>query len=626
LCVCLFPFARGLAIANEFQDALKKPILNEGEARTQLDMFVLARIPELELPESAAVWQREATQIRRRVLDEVVFRGVPDDWYANKPKMEWLGEIKTTHGYTIRKLRFEALPGLWIPALLYQPDNVTGKVPVILNVNGHAATGKQTPYKQLRCINQAKRGMVALNLEWIGMGQLRGPGYSHNNLALLDLCGRSGLSVFFLAMSRGLDILLDHPNADPQRLAVTGLSGGGWQTIILSSLDTRVKLAVPVAGHSALKQRVENRNSIGDLEQNPTDLVSIADYAHLTALMTPRPTLLIYNAKDDCCFVARTVKSNTYDPVVPFYEQADAVDCFEYYENDDPGTHNYDLDNRQQFYRFVNRHFLGEADRNDEEIPSEDEVQTAEALHIALPENNATFHSLAADLATNLPNATPDEPPARQRDRLREILRFKPLTCTATQVGDSQQVAGKTVSRFRLQMGLEWALPAIVVSGDTSTRTTLFMADACLAAHAAEIDALVAQGACVICIDPILMGGAKPNGSIGQDAMLIGTVGERPLGVQTAQITAAIDHFTSALLIDKIDIHSVGPRTGLIALCAAAFRGAKSIHHVETDKMPHSLKAFLEPSSAYGKTPEVFCFGLLESFDRPELELLAQEP
>ena len=76
-------------------------------------------------------------------------------------------------------------------------------------------------------------------------------------------------------------------------------------------------------------------------------------------MMTPRPTLLIYNAKDDCCFVADTVKENTYDPVVPFYAQANATDSFGYYVNQDPGTHNYERDNRQQFYRFIQTHFSG---------------------------------------------------------------------------------------------------------------------------------------------------------------------------------------------------------------------------------------------------------------------------
>jgi len=54
---------------------------------------------------------------------------------------------------------------------------------------------------------------------------------------------------------------------------VTGLSGGGWQTIVLSSLDERVKVAVPVAGYSSLRSELEARKygDLGDIEQNATD-------------------------------------------------------------------------------------------------------------------------------------------------------------------------------------------------------------------------------------------------------------------------------------------------------------------------------------------------------------------
>src|SRR4029077_6431138 len=113
-------------------------------------------------------------------------------------------------GYQIKKLRYEALPGLWIPALLYEPEKVVGKMPAVLNVNGHDSKGKAAPYKQVRCINQAKRGMLALNLEWYGMGQLATPGFQHGLIDGVDLCGTSGIATHFLAMRRALDILLTH--------------------------------------------------------------------------------------------------------------------------------------------------------------------------------------------------------------------------------------------------------------------------------------------------------------------------------------------------------------------------------------------------------------------------------
>src|SRR4029077_21228929 len=102
-----------------------------------------------------------------------------------------------------------------------------------------------------------------------------GEGNQHSYAAHLDLVGANGLGIFLLEMRRGLDYLYGHPSVDRTRLGVTGLSGGGWQTILLSSLDDRVKVAVPVAGLSSVATKVEARKygDLGDLEQNGTDLL-----------------------------------------------------------------------------------------------------------------------------------------------------------------------------------------------------------------------------------------------------------------------------------------------------------------------------------------------------------------
>src|SRR4029077_18588138 len=182
--------------------------------------------------------------------------GEANEWSKAPLKVEWLETIPGGPGDRIRKLRYEVAPGWWIPALLYEPDKLAGKVPVFLNVNGHDPVGKATEYKQMRCINQAKRGIIALNVEWLGMGQLRTDGFAHGRMNQLDLCGTSGLAPFYLSMKKGLDVLLSLENADPARVGVAGLSGGGWQTIIISSLDPRVKLANPVAGYSSFLTRI----------------------------------------------------------------------------------------------------------------------------------------------------------------------------------------------------------------------------------------------------------------------------------------------------------------------------------------------------------------------------------
>ena len=147
--------------------------------------------------ESAARWEAEANRLRGEVLEKIVYRGEAARWRDAKTKVQRLETIEGGPGYRIRKLRYEALPGMWIPALLYEPEKLSGQVPAIINLHGHSWEGNAYKPKQIRCINLAKRGMLAMSLRWIGMGQLRTEGFSHRRMGQLDLCGTRGLAPFF---------------------------------------------------------------------------------------------------------------------------------------------------------------------------------------------------------------------------------------------------------------------------------------------------------------------------------------------------------------------------------------------------------------------------------------------
>ncbi|HCK73005.1 MAG TPA: hypothetical protein DHW38_15635, partial [Planctomycetaceae bacterium] len=460
---------------DSLEATLAERLITQEQADSQITKYLISRIKPLQLGASYDDSSSTADQIRQDVLENVVFQGVPTEWRDHQVQVEDDSTIKTEHGYSIRKIRYEALPGLWIPALIYTPYQLQGKVPVVINVNGHERIGKSVEYKQKRCINQAKRGMIAINLEWIGMGQLNTVAFSHNELAKLDVCGVSGLAVFYLSMSKAIDVALSLEHADPDRLAVTGLSGGGWQTIIISSLDTRVKLAVPVAGHSALGQRIANRSSIGDLEQNPNDLGAFADYVHLNTLMVPRPLLLIYNTKDNCCFVASTVKANTYEPVIPFYAQANVPERLHYHENSDPGDHNYQLDNRQQLYAFLETHFFPERNLSAKEIDCDAEIFTHEDLIIPLPNANENFHTLA----TNAVKSIESQPSQYDSpvNALAKLLRLPKYTMSADLFTGAKQVGAISVRRLRLLSDDGLILPCVIVEPKDPINTVTFISD-----------------------------------------------------------------------------------------------------------------------------------------------------
>ena len=410
LLTCLVILQTTLGYADPKADVeklLARPILGPEQTLAEVQKFSAGKIPPLAEPATAADWDRSAKSLRTQTLLRTVYRGEAAKWRDSPLKVEWQETIPGGPGYRIKKLRYEAVPGMWIPALLYEPENITGKVPVFLNVNGHEPIGKAVGYKQMRCINQAKRGIIALNPEWFNMGQLRSDGYAHGRMNQLDLCGTSGLAPFYLSMKRGLDVLLSLENADPTRVGVAGLSGGGWQTIFISALDTRVTLANPVAGYSSFITRGKNFSDLGDSEQTPVDLATTADYSHLTALMAPRPTLLTYNLNDECCFKADHALPPLLAAGRPFFKLYGKNDNLRYHINAEPGDHNFQKENREALYQMIGLHFFaGDKNYNPAEIASDKEIKTPDELKVEIPEKNADFHSLASELASSLPKAT----------------------------------------------------------------------------------------------------------------------------------------------------------------------------------------------------------------------------
>jgi len=204
--VGILPFLFGTEVVSIYAQ-VSKPYVEQALAQAsrdvpsrqyQLQEFLLKRIPQLPVPATPASWSAEEERIRKHVLDDLVYHGWPRDWIDAAPQFEEMGIIETTHGYRIHKLRFEVVPGFHSTALLYEPTKIVGRVPAILNLLGHEPDGIGVEYEQKRCINFAKRGIIALDLEFIGFGELANPGNAHDFAFQLNLVVRMrlGSSIF----------------------------------------------------------------------------------------------------------------------------------------------------------------------------------------------------------------------------------------------------------------------------------------------------------------------------------------------------------------------------------------------------------------------------------------------
>ncbi len=608
----------------------------------QLKEYLIAHVAKLPAPTSAEQWRATAQGIRKHLLDDVVFHGWPPEWVNAEPKFEDFGPISLGEGYRMRKLRYEIVPGFFSAAILYEPMNLGGKVPAILNVNGHEySAGKAVEYEQKRCINFAKRGILALSLEWLECGELFDSENKQEDRhwvgGYLDLVGANAVGLFYLAMRRGLDYLYQHANVDRSRIGMTGLSGGGWQTITLSSLDERVQVAVPVAGYASLISEIERASDTGDIEQIPTDFFVNLDNSHLTALRAPRPTLLIYNAQDDCCFRAPLVKPYIFDQVQPFFSLYGSSEGLQWHENTDPGTHNYQLDNRLQAYRFFAKHFRLPVSGS--EIPSDAEVKSYDELVVGLPKDNLTVLGLARSFGRGIrrepiPLAAADREKwaAAEREKLKGVVRCYPVSVKHAWAVANTKEKGVESRSYRVGLSNGLSATGVWVKATTSPDTapaTVVLNDEGKRRGGTEVSDRVNRGEQVLAIDLLFTGDSSPEDQPAPLSQrqymiqLLATVGDRALGLEVAQLIAITQWLRQVTETHRPRLDCTGIRSQTVALIASALEPTL-FGEVLVHRGMRSFNYLLEAPVIQLVAPDLFCLDLYKKFDVDRLIALAE--
>ncbi len=651
------PSLHGQTNTDQVGTVLKQQFQPAALAEFQLRQYLMNKITPLPSPASAEEWNTEAQRLRKYALDEVIFHGWPAEWVNALPKFEDHGLVPSGEGYRTRKLRYEIVPGFWSTALLYEPARITGKVPATLNLNGHAPQGKAAEYKQKRCINYALQGMFALSLEWLGMGELSAPENAHWFGAHLNLVGACATGLFYLAMRKGVDYLCQHPNIDPRRLGVTGLSGGGWQTLTLSALDERVAVSVPISGHFSLISAIERNSDVGDIEYNSPDLRLHCDVSVLTAMRAPRPTLLIYAAEDEYGMRAPLEKPHSYDEIRPFFKLYGKEDVFAWHENVDPGTHNYQLDNRQQSYAFFTKHFgMPIVER---EIPVDDQIKSCEDLVVGLPTDNLTIVSLARKLAAGAkrPPVPPDANSraawiSSQRTKLKDVVRYNEITVKHAWPVSSTRNKGLETIAYRLEFTNELSatavwLKAVAVSeqapvavvindeGFQTVRAEIFSdptnAPILCECRGNSVAWHVNRGEQVLALNLIFTGDASPDEFGGPKSLwgpgtlyteLLAAVGDRPLGLEVGQLLAASKWVQNLKQSPSVFLESTGIRSQVTALVAGALQ-PDVFSNILTREGMRSFQHLLEKPVPYQDAPDLFCLDLYKEFDIEHFVALA---
>lgn len=246
----------------------------------------------LEHCKTRADWNARATMLRRAILKGAGLDPLP----RREPLNPIIRNRRVCDGYSVENVAFESLPGFYATGTLYRPLNSKSRCPAVLATHGHwpiTPPDKAPRFLEeamtLRCAALARMGAVVFAIDMFGFGETQNqvdPAAHKTTLAMpMQLWDNM----------RALDFLTSIPDVDPNRLAVSGESGGGTQTFLLTAVDPRVAVSVPVVMVSSFffggcpceSGRPVHRDA-GHFTTN----------AEIAALAAPRPMLVISDGAD----------------------------------------------------------------------------------------------------------------------------------------------------------------------------------------------------------------------------------------------------------------------------------------------------------------------------------------
>ncbi len=336
--------------------------------------------------------------------------------------------------HTIENVIFESRPGFPVTANLYLPKGRSGPFPGVIGTCGHSANGKAAEAYQSFAQGLARLGYVCLIFDPAGQGERfqylkeglksrYGPGTSEHIQAgnQMTLVGDFIGSWFAWDGIRALDYLLTRPEVDPQRIGLTGNSGGGTQATWLCGLDDRWTMAAPACFVTTFRRDAENELP-QDTEQCPPRVLALdLDHSDFLAALAPKPVVIL--AKEFDYFDARGAEEANAR-LRKLYgllgKQEDAA------LHIGPSYHGYTQENREAMYRFFNS-VTGASGAHAEPALTIEEDETLWAapqgqLHAA--EGARTIFSFTREKAGQLAAARPELAGAALQTAVREVLKL----------------------------------------------------------------------------------------------------------------------------------------------------------------------------------------------------------
>jgi cephalosporin-C deacetylase-like acetyl esterase len=549
----------------------------------QADQLNAGRLP----PRSVQEWETQRQRIRERL--EQAWGGFPEDPCPLEPRVL---DVVQRPGYRVEKLLLQTMPGVWMTGLAYVPDAALfpGRRPAVLAVHGHWKRAKQEPVVQSRCIGAAKLGYFVLAVDAFGAGERaigKALGEYHGEMsgATLLPIGRplSGIQVY--ENRRAVDYLQSRAEVDPERIGISGASGGGNQSMYAGCFDERFRAVIPVCSVGTYDAYLGAACCMCEVVPNA---ITFTEEWGVLGLAAPRGLMVVSATRDAFQFSVREARKSIVgaQAVFDLYQQPDRVfhSVFRWH-------HDYSQAMREAAYGFFAQQLLDQGDGSPIAEPAH-ETEDPELIRCfpneSRPDDWLTLPQFAAKVAQQqlADKVVPSDPAelGPLLERQRTVLRDKvfggwpdrvdllpTMVSSAETAGQSFDVVSEPGVSLRVQLersknGSQQVVVLLDLDGAAAARqstwaTVLRDRDV----HLVTVE-LRATGMAAVAGDKI---GRAPDHNSAEWSMWIG----RPLLGQWAfDVSRCVDFLASpdlGLSEAKIEVVGLGP-AGPVALAAAA--------------------------------------------------------
>lgn len=322
--------------------------------------------------------------------------------------------------FTVEKIVYESLPGILVPANVYVPRGITGRVPAVLITEGHSAGGKNGYHAM--CQGFCAQGYVVMTFDPLGQGERgiyydRSSGNEHVSAGLQAYSADFHLGAVYIGDGiSAIDYLLSRNDVDPARICVTGNSGGGAQSLVLGAIDKRIAVTIPSC-YTTLDSMVvaitathPETNYFGAFKRGVT-------MESLCAMIAPRPLLL--NASKEDFFPIEGTRA-VYETARKVYEAAGVPEKAVLFEGE--GGHAYTAQKREIAYRFLAEHFGTEPQPEPDIDPIPERLLNCSETGNIEDDGSLTFFDLVRNRAVELGNGRAERLSESSRDDIRSML------------------------------------------------------------------------------------------------------------------------------------------------------------------------------------------------------------